>query len=606
MWRFTRRKFSSSGGSKGGNRSLLIPGSLALAVGGGLMYLKYSRRQMQKDEIRPHIKLLSEMRNPSKSPVKDFPKESSKELPKEPEEPPKQPEVLKSESERTEQTSHQEPKDQVYNNIEDFIMANVQGVSSPLFKPYIKSNLEALKKVPSIQEPQEIKKLKEQVEEKSKPEPKQEPKPEPKPELKPKPQTTPATETEQILKELNLKEDQIEALESQLQATREEIQRQRLEYEKEISEKMEETFNKFMEEMVPKFSQEVPSPASVLSSPIDFKSASPEEVQNKFEQLIQAYENSIQSSGVKNYEAFMEKLHEQRQKWKQRIQDLIEQHNLELEQSLKLHDTEWRNIVDSELEAAEQHFSEQAKLDEEFTKQSTTLDMARLHEADIQNITEELQTATQDRISQLEELFEKLRNMEKLQSTHYNIIVELRKIHNLHLTIENIQSTLNQEEGGLTKDLAGLKSFAEEDEMVAAALNNIKELYPLMIEKGIPTLDNLKEAFQQSSKRIKRAALLKSGTFSSYMFANIAYMLVPENVMLADQGNAFSELHSAYVSLQKGDLKTTEKHLEALEGFPREEAQKLLEEVRLRIAIINLVEFLRTHSVSVVKDLVVT
>lgn len=267
-------------------------------------------------------------------------------------------------------------------------------------------------------------------------------------------------------------------------------------------------------------------------------------------------------------------------------------------------DTEWKEVIEKELDEAERFFQTQAKIDEDYVAQKTTLDLTEKQESEIKLITDELRSATEERLIQLNDIMNKIKEMEEIQNQHYKIILKLNKIHNLHITIENLQRTLNCDEGSLTKDLANLKELAKEDDLVAAALTSIDEVYAYMVENGIPTMTSLQRSVKESANRARKAALLRSKTFWSYLTANFAFNFVPSNVKTIDDNDSFSLLREAELSLERGDLKSLSKNLESLKGFPREEVEDVLKEISVRQGLLNLLEVLSTESISLVKQLI--
>ncbi|CAG9326722.1 unnamed protein product [Blepharisma stoltei] len=341
-----------------------------------------------------------------------------------------------------------------------------------------------------------------------------------------------------------------------------------------------------------------------LINPEDLQKLNAHNIKDYLHKLKEDLKKEHEEKELRNFDIFFEKIQEIKRSIKAKANETIKKHEDDAKAVIELRDRDWKEILEREIYDAEQHFLAQAKIDETYVEQRTTLNLVERHEQEIHQINEDLKATTEDRIRQLHEILAKINDMEEIQKKYYSSILKLSQIQDLHIHIENLQKTMNCDKGSLTEDLAAIKKLAKDDQTIASALASIDDLYPEMIDNGIPTMSQLHKAFQESANKARKAALMKSKSIWSYVTANIAYYFVPPNVRTIDDNDTFSLLRDAELALERGDLKEFINSLESLKGFPREEVNDILKEVSLRQKLSNLLDVLSLESVSLVKQLV--
>jgi Mitochondrial inner membrane protein len=381
-----------------------------------------------------------------------------------------------------------------------------------------------------------------------------------------------------------------------------EIQEEYKKRENELFEKLESSFALFLHEYSPRLAQSS-SPGKVLSEQLDFSKYSIEDLQKKYENIITAYEERLENLGVKNYDAFIERLRDQKRKWKLRLEQAQADYQAELQQKIKDRDEQWAKFLENEQNDAELHYEQQSKLDEEYVKQKTVLQMTKEFEQELKSITLSLEQATESRLKQLEDIILKIKEMETIQSDHFNIITKLKSIHNVHVSIENLQRTLNYDTGNLTRDLNVVIEEAKNDEVIQNALGKIEYLYNDMVEKGIPKLKQIQKHFEIASNRARRAALIKEKTLGNVLASMIAIKFIPKNIKTVDDADTFSILRSAEIALEKGNLRQALQEITQLKGYPSEEMTEVVKDISIRLAMTDLLEILSGYTVSVVQNL---
>lgn len=403
-------------------------------------------------------------------------------------------------------------------------------------------------------------------------------------------------------------ESQIKQLEASLSKTKSELQAEQTARELELIKRLEDTINAQMQAALPKLAAtlsgvERSSTAKTLVSHMDFSKNTIDDVKHKMEEVITAYEHRIESLGLTHFDLVSEKLKMQKEKWRKKLEDVQVSFAEELKKMADERDDQWRHILTGELSTAESHFSLQSELDRTHTRQETELDLTLLHKKEVEEITDGLKKATEERMTLLNEILDRLKEMENIQEEHARIIEKLKQVHQLHVTVENLQRTMTQDQGTLTEDLNRLKDLADRDEVVAAAMVSLADVYPQMVERGIPTLGQLLSHFKHASGKARLAALIREKTFWGYVNARLTYMLLPSSIGAVDDGDTFSLLRAAESSMERGDIRHAAAVLKQLQGYPREEFQSWLSDAGVRLAVAGALEALAEDAVALVNDL---
>ena len=365
--------------------------------------------------------------------------------------------------------------------------------------------------------------------------------------------------------------------------------------ETDLLQKIEASFAHMIQEYSPTFTSNKDTPARVLSRQIDFSKSTVEELQKKYEALIFAYEDRLESLGVKNYDAFIERLKMQKRKWKERMELSHDEYLQELRQKIEERDAHWNNFLILEQEDSEQHYEQQARIDKQYTMQETELKMTIDFEGKLQEITESLEQATNNRLKQLEEITGRIKQMEV-------IIVNLKNIHNVHASIGGLQRTLSVDKGSLTHDLQVVAEAAKYDAVIMGAVLRLEEFYPEMVEKGIPKIRQIQNRFDEASQKARRAALLTSKSFFNVLASRLAVKLIPRNIRTVDDADTYSVLKMTEEALEREDLREALRLIGRLQGYPREEMEGVARDISLRLAITELVDALTRYTVSSVQN----
>jgi len=398
----------------------------------------------------------------------------------------------------------------------------------------------------------------------------------------------------------------IHELQTSLEKAREEIKSEQSKREEELLKKMEDSLTSMMNEFIPMISKdkESKSTAHVLASRMSYEGSNPQAIQDQVEELIKAYESRIENLGLRNYDIFYERLQAQRKKWKRKLRTAQEEHSEVLVASIQNRDSEWKTVIDAELTRAEDHFQTQSKIDEAYIRQQAELELTIKHQQEVHSITELLAKETESRLAQISEIISKIREMEAIQNQYFAIIEKLRSVHEVHLRVESMQRTLNCDSGSFTQDLEGLKTLASSDEVVQTALSSLSNVHSDMVQRGIPTMQQLLKEFAGVSKRARKAALMKAKTLTDYVLASVAVWFIPRNIWTVDDNNTLSILKAAEELLRMGDLAGAERALNSLSGFPREEVEGFLQDLRIRLQLAQVLETLSYNSLAVVNSLV--
>ena len=229
--------------------------------------------------------------------------------------------------------------------------------------------------------------------------------------------------------------------------------------------------------------------------------------------------------------------------------------------------------------------------------------MTNSFEIDLKNITLSLEGNTEERLKQLNLIYNKMKEIEEVHKKHYYMILKLKDVHKMHISIENLQKTLTMDQGNLSKDLEYLLTQANADVVISSALKRIDPLYEDMVLKGIPKLKQIQDHFAKASLRARRAALIKKKNFFNAFTSLIAIQFIQKNVKIVDDNDTFSILRAAEEALEKGDLRKSLQEINRLSGFPSEEMVEITKDIKLRLAIIDLIEILTGYTVSEVQKL---
>jgi hypothetical protein len=398
-------------------------------------------------------------------------------------------------------------------------------------------------------------------------------------------------------------------LQSALEGIKKELKEQQDLQEQKLISTMEDTVSHLIDQVIPKVSSHlssipIPSTAAALSQSMDFAKSSTEEIKKQFTDLISAYEARFESVGTKHFDEFLKRLKKQKKRFKHKLDKVRKEHLNQLEKTLIERDNEWREVLESEFKRAESHFGKQSEFDGMFITQEVTLDLSRQHQAEIQRITELLSEATERRFEEMENMLLRIKKVEDIQDRQYNTILSLFSVHKLHVTIENLQRTLNFDDGNLKQQLEALSQIAQQDVIVASALAIVEDHLSSLLQRGVASLGQIQNSYSSVLTRARKAALLKDDNLTSWMLANFASLIVPASARNVDESDPFTYLHFAGENLERGDLKGALGYLEKLEGFPREEVQGLIDDISARLALSHMLEVLSTHSISLVNELV--
>lgn len=405
----------------------------------------------------------------------------------------------------------------------------------------------------------------------------------------------------------SLLESQIQQLEQSLTKAKSELKLEQEAREQELVKRLEDSIAAHMEALLPKLSAlkapEHSSTAKTLVGQMDFTKNSVEDAKKKLEEIITAYEHRIETLGLTHFEVISDRLKLQKEKWRRKLEEVQQSFAEELQKTASERDEQWRQALSQELSSAETHFSQQAELDRSHVRQQTELELALKQKKEVEDITEGLRKATEERMVLLNEILDRLKEMEVIQADHARIIEKLKQVHKLHSTVESLQRTLTQDQGTLTADLNTLESLAVQDDVVAAGLASLADVYPRMVERGVPTIGQLLSQFKQAADRARLAALIKAKTFWGYMNARLTYFILPTSIGTVDEGDTFSLLRAAEARLERGDLQQAAVLLRKLQGYPREEVEGWLRDAGIRLALAGVLEALAEDAVALVNDL---
>lgn len=405
----------------------------------------------------------------------------------------------------------------------------------------------------------------------------------------------------------SLLESQIQQLEQSLTKAKSELKLEQEAREQELVKRLEDSIAAHMEAILPKLSAlkapEHSSTAKTLVGQMDFTRNTVEDAKKKLEEIITAYEHRIETLGLTHFEVISDRLKLQKEKWRRKLEEVQQSFAEELQKTASERDEQWRQALSQELSSAETHFSQQAELDRSHVRQQAELELALKQKKEVEDITEGLRKATEERMVLLNEILDRLKEMETIQADHARIIEKLKQVHKLHSTVESLQRTLTQDQGTLTADLNTLESLAVQDEVVAAGLASLAEVYPGMVERGVPTIGQLLSQFKQAAERARLAALIKAKTFWGYVNARLTYFILPTSIGTVDEGDTFSLLRAAEARLERGDLRQAAALLRQLQGYPREELEGWLSDAGIRLALAGVLEALAEDAVALVNDL---
>jgi hypothetical protein len=329
-----------------------------------------------------------------------------------------------------------------------------------------------------------------------------------------------------------------------------------------------------------------------------------DQIHRKFEELINAYQDRLETLGVRNYDSFIERLKLQKDKWRQKMLELQDSYEKQIEDEIKSRDEKWKKVLYEEAQDSESHYETQAKIDSDYVRQETELELSKKFKEELDFLTETLEKATKERLAQLEDIMKKIREMEVIQADHYEIIIKLTKIHKLHVSIENIQKALISDSGNLTEDLKIVIKEAKTSESIRKTLEKIEPVYSKVIISGIPKVKQIQERFDEQSSNARRAALIHSGNLLNVLMSRVAINFIPSNIRTVDDFDTLSLLKDAEEALAKGDLKKAKASLAGLKGLPAEEMKAVAEDIDLRLSFTELVENLSADSIRAVQKIV--
>ena len=392
-------------------------------------------------------------------------------------------------------------------------------------------------------------------------------------------------------------------LDSIISQIRSDLHQEQEKREKDLYNGIEDLFKTLISEYLPK-GESSGSPARVISSNLDFSKMTSDQIHRKFEELINAYQDRLETLGVRNYDSFIERLKQQKDKWKQKMLELQEEYERQIESEIRSRDEKWKKVLYEEAQDSESHYETQAKIDADYVKQETELELSKKFKEELDLLTETLEKATKDRLAQLEDIMKKIKEMESIQAEHYEIIIKLTQIHKLHVAIENIQKALISDSGNLTPDLKLIIKEAKSSEPIHQILEQLEPVYGKVILNGIPKLKQIQDKFEAGSLSARRAALIHSGNLLNVLMSKVAIHFIPSNIRTVDDFDTLSILKSAEEALGKGDLARASSVLKGLSGLPAEEMKDVLQDIELRLTFTELVEKLSENSIKTVQKIV--
>ena len=268
---------------------------------------------------------------------------------------------------------------------------------------------------------------------------------------------------------------------------------------------------------------------------------------------------------------------------------------------MDIRDEEWRKLLDEEIEKAEQFFEKKTQDDLRVVQAKVTAEMKRGHAEDLDKLTGLITAANRSRDDQIEVIGSQVRDIQELQKRLSGTIEHLQQANQLHDAINRLEQCLYEDNSNLPQALSDVLAHGANDTFIKA---NIDYYLEKIDPKMVPSLLQLRDDFEATKTKVRRAALAPSQTLWGHVVATGVDWIVPKNIRSVDDNETLLSLREAEKHLSAGNLNGVSSCLEAMVGYPREEISSFLTGLNSRLNLLKLLDLLMDYNNSRVKGLI--
>ena len=275
-----------------------------------------------------------------------------------------------------------------------------------------------------------------------------------------------------------------------------------------------------------------------------------------------------------------------------------------LEEEMRAQEGRWRDEFDSERDKLSQAYEERLeaetkrakevidqRLRNELLEQAVTLKKQFLSE-----VTSQVETERNGRLSKLADLSSSLSELEKLSADWNSVIDANLKTQHLQVAVEAVRSSLENADRPrpFVRELAALKEIASDDPIVNAAIASIN---PTAYQRGVPTSAQLVDRFRRVASEVRKASLLSenAGVAShAASFVLSKFMFKKQGMTVGD--DVESILTRTETLLEEGNLDEAAREMNTLDGWAKTLSWDWLSECRRVLEVRQAMDVIATEA----------
>ena len=275
------------------------------------------------------------------------------------------------------------------------------------------------------------------------------------------------------------------------------------------------------------------------------------------------------------------------------VEDLEHQLRDEFEVERERIANSYQRKLQTELERARE-LSEQ-RLRNELLEQAVEMKRSWINE-----IETRVEKERGGRLGKLKELEAAVAELEQLTTRLDEVVDTTQKTQQTFTALEAVKASYESPDQPkpFLREMAALKEVAEDNEVVAAAINSIN---PAAYQNGVVTHTKLVDKFRKLSGEVRRVALLPEDAGIAAHAGNwVLSKLMFKKTGLAQGNDVESILAKTETYLEEGDVDSAARELNQLSGWARTLASDWLREARLLLEVKQAVEVCPlTYSLSI-------
>ena len=270
---------------------------------------------------------------------------------------------------------------------------------------------------------------------------------------------------------------------------------------------------------------------------------------------------------------------------------------------IEMRDEEWKKLMETEISNAEQYYEQKTKQEISLVEAKVMAEMKQGHAEDLDRLTALMQAANAARDDQVQNITNKVLDIQESQNKMLSNIDRLKSIHHLHGILNRLQKCLTNDPSQAQAIFAELLGLGDDF---------VKHTTRYTLEKVNPdkilSLMQLQEDFVKYKTRARHELLMPTYDAWGCTFAYIADFLIPKSIHTIDKDNTLHSLRSAESKLLSGDLRSLKSQLEPLQDKLNKDTdantEAFLAKIQARLDVATLITVLMAYNNSRFKDVI--